>query len=77
MEQSEHEIKFIKEYSKRMVLAVCFDTARKEADAPIPEPYLSMMLKMGLLRKAHPHLPTAKGWKTATSLIKRTASFKA
>ena len=75
MERSEHEITFIKEYCKRMMTVVCANYAREQAYPPITEPYFSMMVSMGLLGKREPHAPTAKGWKTATTQLRKGGSM--
>ena len=75
MERSEHEIKFMKEYCKRMMTVVCANYARDQTYPPLPDPYLSMMKDMGLLGKREPHAPTAKGWKTATTQLRKGGSM--
>lgn len=75
MERSEHEIKFMKEYCKRMMTVVCVQHAIDQTYPPITEPYFSMMLSMGLLGKREPHAPTAKGWKTATTQLRKGGSM--
>ena len=77
MERSEHETKFMKEYCKKMMVSVCAQYA-KDQTYPLPiEPYFSMMKDMGLLAKREPHAPTAKGWKTATTVLRKGGGFTA
>jgi len=71
MERSENEEKFIRENCRKLMVRICDEVAREGEYADIAEPYKSKMLKLGWLSKKENHLPTASGWKVATSFLKR------
>ena len=68
---SEHEQKFIREYCRKLMVSICDRVVRDGDYGVIEEPYKATMLSLGWLSKRDNHLPTAKGWKIATSFLKR------